>query len=105
MKTAFSAIDGINGSLENSRVSMSRSRMRVPFDYNINLDGNESRFSEVIENYARQSQQIIASLTDDLKKVKKEKQTLEKDHQQLNTKFKINEDDTKKRIDELTNEI
>jgi len=53
MKTAFSAIDGINGSLENSRVSMSRSRMRVPFDYNINLDGNESRFSEVIENYAR----------------------------------------------------
>ena len=32
---------------------MTRSRMRLPHDYTINLDGNESRFSEAIENFAR----------------------------------------------------
>ena len=48
MKTAFNSIDIINGGLESSRGSMSRSKMRVSYDYSANLDGNESRFSEAI---------------------------------------------------------
>lgn len=53
MKTAFNSIDSITAGLDNSRGSMARSRVRAPYDYSVNLDGNESRFAEAIENYAR----------------------------------------------------
>jgi hypothetical protein len=48
MKAAFNSIDSITAGLENSRGSMSRSRVRTPYDYTVNLDGNEARYTEAI---------------------------------------------------------
>ena len=57
-------------------------------DISLSADANESRFSEIIENYAKESQQNIMSLGEDIRRLRKDKESLDKEYQTLSGKFK-----------------
>ena len=72
-------------SLESSRgLKLSRSRN---FDSTaLYTDINENKFSEIIENYAKEYQSIFNNLNEDAKRQKRQKEKLEKDLSNQNHK-------------------